>query len=201
MNAEAEHHKRVQATLTYFQVRGIRCEDFEKRAGPDPAKRPDLLLPDFPTVIEVKTFAPQEQEIKEAQRIGGKELAGGKVSAYWHPTFYDRFGDHLRACANRRVAYVSTGATKVVGSPGELLALGWQFPIGAASKSRFPGAHQRDPSDVLTLPSREWIGVDLSGKLLKEAAARSVDFASIELRAEHHDGRPFKQEIHTTRQP
>jgi hypothetical protein len=34
----------------------------------------------------------------------------------------------LRACANRLVAYVSTGATKVVGSPRELLALGWYFP-------------------------------------------------------------------------
>jgi hypothetical protein len=42
-------------------------------------------------------------------------------------------GAYLRACANRRVAYVSTGAAKVVGSPRELLALGWHFSTGADS--------------------------------------------------------------------
>jgi hypothetical protein len=40
----------------------------------------------------------------------------------------------LRACANRRVAYAPTGATKAVGPPAELLALGSHFPIGVTAK-------------------------------------------------------------------
>jgi hypothetical protein len=45
-----------------------------------------------------------------------------------------RRGVVLRACANRRVAYVSTGATNAGRLPGELLALDRDFPIRAASK-------------------------------------------------------------------
>ena len=41
----------------------------------------------------------------------------------------------LRACANRRVAYVPTGATKAVGPPAELLALGSHSPIGVTAPS------------------------------------------------------------------
>jgi hypothetical protein len=104
MNAETEHQKRVDVTITYFQEREIQCVDFEDYVGHESSKRPDLLLPSFNTLIEVKTFAPQKQEIKEAQRIG-KELTEGKVSAYWHPTFYDRFGDHLRSARRKFRAY------------------------------------------------------------------------------------------------
>lgn len=104
MNAEIEHQKRVDATITYFQEREIQCIDFEEYVGHESSKRPDLLLPAFHTLIEVKTFPPQKQEIKEAQRIG-KELTEGKVSAYWHPIFYDRFGDHLRSARRKFRAY------------------------------------------------------------------------------------------------
>jgi hypothetical protein len=104
MNAEIEHQARVDATIMYFQEREIQCVDFEEYVGHESVKQPDLLLPTFNTLIEVKTFAPQEQEIKEAQRIG-KELTEGKVSAYWHPTFYDRFGDHLRSARHKFRVY------------------------------------------------------------------------------------------------
>jgi hypothetical protein len=112
MNAEIEHQKRVDVTITYFQEREIQCVDFEEYVGHESLKRPDLLLPTVNTLIEVKTFAPQEQEIKEAQRIG-KELTEQKASAYWHPTFNDRFGDHLRS-ARRKFRVYPTYHTAVL---------------------------------------------------------------------------------------
>ena len=39
----------------------------------------------------------------------------------------------LRACANRRVAYVSTGDAKAMQSPGESPAVGWHLPMGEDS--------------------------------------------------------------------
>ncbi len=50
-----------------------------------------------------------------------------------HPELVPNDLVQLRACANRRVAYVSTGDTKAVESPGELPAVGLDFPIGASS--------------------------------------------------------------------
>jgi hypothetical protein len=112
MNAEVEHRKCVEATITHFHERRIQCVDFEELVGREGSKRPDLLLPMFNTLLEVKTFAPQEQEIKEAQRIG-KELNEGNIAAYWHPTFYDRFGDHLRS-ARRKFRVYPTYHTAVL---------------------------------------------------------------------------------------
>src|SRR5215210_6753507 len=54
---------------------------------------------------------------------GGRGVPRSPSSAW--AAFRSRF---LAACADRRVACVSTGATKAVGSPGELLAFGGYFP-------------------------------------------------------------------------
>src|SRR5215207_267377 len=87
MSASHVHQELVDTTITYFQERGINCIDYEKHIGQENSKRPDLLLPDFNTLVEVKTFAPQEREIEEAQRIG-QEMLEGKTSAYWPETFF-----------------------------------------------------------------------------------------------------------------
>ncbi len=67
----------------------------------------------------------------------------------------------VRACANRRVAYVSTGDTKAVESPGELPAVGLDFPIGASSKSRQAGAS--GPRSGMGLVGQERRGDALGG--------------------------------------
>jgi hypothetical protein len=100
VSASSDHQRLVDETIAYFQEQDITCIDFEEHVGVETRKRPDLLLPDFNTLLEVKTFAPQEREIEEAHRIG-KELSEGETSAYWHPTFYDRFGDHLRSARQK----------------------------------------------------------------------------------------------------
>ena len=94
MSAETEHQERVNRTILYFEERGIACHDYELMVGDDPSKRPDLLLPDFHTFIEVKTFFPQQREREEAEKLG-PELMAGKAIAIWQPTFYSRFGKDL----------------------------------------------------------------------------------------------------------
>jgi hypothetical protein len=95
MSADIEHQKCIDQTISYIEQRGITCQDYEKLIGDNPSKRPDLLLPDFHTFIEVKTFSPQQEEREETQRLG-QDFMAGKVTAYWHPDFFDRFGDDLR---------------------------------------------------------------------------------------------------------
>ena len=81
MSASEDHQKLVDQTIAEFKKRGIECIDFEKHVGETGTKRPDLWLPDFHALVEVKTFAPQKREIEEEQRIA-KELSGGQASAY-----------------------------------------------------------------------------------------------------------------------
>lgn len=95
MSNETEHQQCVDLTIAYFQVRGIACEDFELQVGHAAVRRPDLTLPEFHTLIEVKTFKRLEKEREEEQRLGQDFLAG-KVSAYFYPTFYNRFDKDLR---------------------------------------------------------------------------------------------------------
>ena len=63
----------------------------------------------------------------------GGDLARCRATHTTQPLCW-RSSSALRACANRRVAYVLTGATKVVGAPKELRTLGWHFPTDADSK-------------------------------------------------------------------
>ena len=91
---ETEHQQCVDLTIAYFRERGIASEDYELLVGHDPVKRPDLFLPEFETLIEVKTFKPLQQEREEEQRLS-QELLAEQVSAYWHSDFFDRFGDDL----------------------------------------------------------------------------------------------------------
>ncbi len=95
MSYKTEHQKCIDLTIAYFRERGVTCEDYEAQVGHEASKRPDLILPDFATLLEVKTFTPQEKELQEAQRLS-QDFVAGKVSAYWHPDFFDRFGDDLR---------------------------------------------------------------------------------------------------------
>lgn len=92
---QTEHQKYVDLTIAYFRERGITCKDYELLVGHAAVKRPDLFLPDFETLIEVKTFTRQERERLEAQRIS-QEFLAGKVSTYWPPTFFDRFAQDLK---------------------------------------------------------------------------------------------------------
>ena len=91
---QTEHQKCVGHTIACFQERGIRCEDNETQVGDAAAKRPDLILPDLDTLLEVKTLKPKQRELQEAARIW-QEARSGKASAYWFPEFFDRFGDDL----------------------------------------------------------------------------------------------------------
>jgi hypothetical protein len=104
MTTSDDHQKRADDTITCFHERGITCTDFEIHVGHDDSKRPDLWLPEFNTLIEMKTLAPQKREIKEARRID-QEMLEGKVSAYWLPTFHDRFGVHLRSARRKFRAF------------------------------------------------------------------------------------------------
>jgi hypothetical protein len=102
----------VDQTVTYFEARGISSIDFEKHVGEKATKRPDLLLPEFNTLIEVKTFAPQKREIEEEERIA-RELSGGQAAGYWHLVFHERFADHLRS-ARRKFREYPTHHTAVL---------------------------------------------------------------------------------------
>jgi hypothetical protein len=94
VSSQKEHQKCVELTIACFQERGIHCEDNEARVGHDDAKRPDLILAGFETVLEVKTFQPKQQERQEAQRLG-QELLSGKAVASLPREFFDRFGRDL----------------------------------------------------------------------------------------------------------
>jgi hypothetical protein len=100
MSAANDHQELVDQTIAEFNRRGIECIDFEKHVGKKATKRPDLLLPDFNTLLEVKTFAPQKREIEEEQRIA-REFSGGQAAAYWHPTFHERFAKDLRSARRK----------------------------------------------------------------------------------------------------
>ncbi len=65
VSASSEHQRLVDETIAYFQERDITCIDFEEHVGGETRKRPDLLLPDFNALLEVKTFAPQERELRK----------------------------------------------------------------------------------------------------------------------------------------
>jgi hypothetical protein len=95
VSSQTDHQKCVEFTIACFRERGIRCEDNEARVGQDDAKRSDLILPDFETLLEVKTFKPKQQERQEEQRIR-QELHSGKASAVVPPDLYGRFGDDLK---------------------------------------------------------------------------------------------------------
>jgi hypothetical protein len=51
MSASEDHQKLVDQTIAEFKKRGIECIDFEKHVGEKATKRPDLLLPDFNTLV------------------------------------------------------------------------------------------------------------------------------------------------------
>jgi hypothetical protein len=104
MSEQTEHQKLVDLTIARFQERGITCVDYETLLNHDDSKRPDLLLPDFDTFLEVKTFIPKQRERKEEQRIM-QELVAGRVSASWQPAFFDRFGDDLSLSSKKFRVY------------------------------------------------------------------------------------------------
>lgn len=81
--------------MRYFKKRGVHCVDFEKEAGNQPVKRPDLYLPDFHTFTEIKTFHEMEAEQKETERMLN-ELETEGITTNWPPTFYSRFDDDLK---------------------------------------------------------------------------------------------------------
>jgi hypothetical protein len=112
MSAADDHQKLVDQTIAEFEKRGIECIDFEKHVGETGRKRPDLCLPDFHTLVEVKTFAPQKREIEEEQRIA-KELSGEQATGYWHPLFMERFRDQLQT-ARRKFREYPTYHTAVL---------------------------------------------------------------------------------------
>jgi hypothetical protein len=150
MSADTNHQECVDLTISYFRERGITCEDYELQIGDDPAKRPDLILPDFHTFIEVKTFSPQQQELEKAQRIA-QDLMEGKVVTYWPPTFYNRFHDDLSHSRRKfrvypeyhtAVLFYDLHSVLHQQSPEELL-LGQEYVEVA-----FPEAEPRDPIRV-----------------------------------------------------
>jgi hypothetical protein len=105
MSASDEHQKRVNDTMARIEKRGITCIDFERQVGQEStAKRPDLWLPDFNTLLEVKTFIPQKREIKEVERIA-KEVREDEVSDFWIPLFVQRFRDHLKSARQKFRVY------------------------------------------------------------------------------------------------
>jgi hypothetical protein len=112
MSAADDHQKLVDQAIADLKKRGVECIDFEKHVGETGSKRPDLLLPDFNTLVEVKTFAPQKREIEEEQRIA-KELRGSQASAYWQPVFHKRFGKDLGS-ARRKFKEYPTHHTAVL---------------------------------------------------------------------------------------
>ena len=112
MSASEDHQKLVDQTIAEFKKRGIECIDFEKHVGETGTKRPDLLLPDFNTLLEVKTFAPQKREIEEEQRIA-KELNESQATGYWPAVFYQRFAKDLGS-ARRKFREYPTHHTAVL---------------------------------------------------------------------------------------
>ena len=112
MSASEDHQKLVDQTIAEFKKRGIECIDFEKHVGEKATKRPDLLLPDFNTLVEVKTFARQKREIEEEQRIA-KELNESQATGYWQPVFHKRFGEDLKS-ARRKFMEHPTRPTAVL---------------------------------------------------------------------------------------
>jgi hypothetical protein len=112
MSASDDHQKLVDQTIAEFAKRSVDCIDFEKHVGETGTKRPDLWLPDFHALVEVKTLAPQKREIEEEQRIA-RELNGGQASAYWHPLFVERFRDQLKR-ARRKFREYPTHSTVVL---------------------------------------------------------------------------------------
>lgn len=112
MSASEDHQKLVDQTIAEFKKRGMECIDFEKLVGETGRKRPDLCLPDFHTLVEVKTFAPQKREIEEEQRIA-KELREEEATGYWHPLFVERFRDQLQT-ARRKFREYPTHSTIVL---------------------------------------------------------------------------------------
>jgi len=109
---KSSHDKCIQTLKLWFEERSIACVDFEERMGNQNIKRPDLLLPVFRTLIEVKTIQPQEQEINEERRIA-QDLKTTRITTYWHPEFRGRFLDDLKE-ARRQFRNFSSYSTAVI---------------------------------------------------------------------------------------
>jgi len=90
-----DHQTCIDTLMAYFQERNINCIDFEQETENQEIKRPDLLLPDHKTLIEVKTFKTQQREREEQVRIE-KELNQGRISTYRRPVFFGRFEKDLK---------------------------------------------------------------------------------------------------------
>ena len=69
MSNQTEHQQCVDLTIAYFQERGIACKDYERQVGHAAVKRPDLFLPEFETLIEVKTLKRLQKEREAEQRL------------------------------------------------------------------------------------------------------------------------------------
>jgi hypothetical protein len=94
METISEHDKCVNIVIDYFKSQNIRCEDFEKIVGPTGPKRPDLLLPDFKTLIEIKTFLPTENQMKMEEYLVEQANLGISIASDL-PIERDRFDDDL----------------------------------------------------------------------------------------------------------
>jgi hypothetical protein len=89
------HKNCIDVLKIWLQERNIDCVDFEEKVGNQDVKRPDLLLPSYNTLIEVKTMQPKEDQISEEKRIT-QDLQASRVASYFHPTFRERFFDDLK---------------------------------------------------------------------------------------------------------
>lgn len=98
--AISEHDKCKKIVIEYFLENKIKCNDFEKEIGDKKIKRPDLVLPQLETLIEVKTLQPNEQERIEQKDLMRKLQSEG-CATYWIPEFFERFSEDLKD-ANRK---------------------------------------------------------------------------------------------------
>jgi len=89
-----DHDECVRKVMDYFSLKNIKCENFEKIVGADGPKRPDLLLTDLNTLIEIKTIAPSAEEKEEEDKIK-RMVSDGGTASYTYPIFRTKFKDDL----------------------------------------------------------------------------------------------------------
>ena len=92
------HANCVRDFIAQMKLRRIRCMYFEGIPSLRNMKQPDLLIPSYKVLVEIKTLQPEPEDEKILADIN-RQIKKGGLASYSHPDYYER---HLRLISAAR---------------------------------------------------------------------------------------------------
>lgn len=108
-----KHDECVKHFSQLMQRRGLECEKFEIQVYKEGHKQPDLIIPRFNTLVEIKTLQPEKTDIDRVQDIE-TQLKNKNIANYKHPDYHQRFLDLLESARRQFRSHLGYSTMVVV---------------------------------------------------------------------------------------